>query len=310
MLEKPCSVGRWPRTATRTEVSFVPSKYGKTRSAVLTRNHLLALAVTLLCLGGCRSSPPAGIALATTTSVANSGLLETLTSRFGAENRMAVRTQLVGSGLALRMLAEGHVDVVISHAPAAEQQAVATHPRWQYRKIMWNDFVFVGPREDPARVAGTPDLVEAVRRIASSDATFLSRGDLSGTHEREEQLWARAGVRPQPKRLVVAGTGMGTTLRAASRMGAYTLTDRATFAQLAPSLELRIVFEGDPQLLNTYAVVHDPDGPHGRAAAAFTAWLSEGEGRQEIERFTVGGMRGFNVWPVGRARATPSDLPF
>ena len=270
---------------------------------------LLAVGLALWA-GSCRASPPSSIVLATTTSVGNSGLLDKLTERFLADTGIALRSQLVGSGLALRMLDEKHVDVVISHAPAAEAKALATHPGWRYRKIMWNTFVIVGPPSDPARVSGSSDLADAMRRIATSEQTFLSRGDMSGTHEREEALWARAGVRPQPKRLVVAGSGMGTTLRAASGTAAYTLTDAATFAQLAPNLELKIVFEGDPSLLNTYAVVYDPDGEKSKSAAAFVNWLSDGEGRFEIERFRVsGGIVAFTPWPLDRPRTHPDDTP-
>lgn len=277
----------------------------------MSRPCRLVFALALLfCFAGCRTSPPPSLVLATTTSVGNSGLLDALTERFLAETGTAVHPQLVGSGLALRMLQEGHVDVVISHAPAAETKALAAHPRWRYRKIMWNTFVIVGPPADPAHVSGTRDLTEAMRRIAASDATFLSRGDMSGTHEREEELWARAGVRPQPNRLVVAGSGMGTTLKGASRTGAYTLTDAATFAQLASTLELKIVFEGDPLLLNTYAVIYNPDAEGRKNAAAFAEWLSDGEGRREVERFRVkGGVVAFTVWPLNQPRERPADTP-
>lgn len=279
------------------------------------RRHRVALGLAIagglwLWLGGCRSTAPQSLVLATTTSVGNSGLLDTLTERFLADTGIAVRPQLVGSGLALRMLDEKHVDVVVSHAPAAEATALAAHPGWRYRKIMWNTFVIVGPPTDPAHVSTTRDLTDAMRRIATSGQTFLSRGDRSGTHEREEALWARAGVRPQPHRLVVAGSGMGTTLRAASGTAAYTLTDAATFAQLAPNLALKIVFEGDPFLLNTYAVIYDPDGEKSRSAAAFADWLSEGEGRLAVERFRVsGGIVAFTVWPLDRPRTHPDDTP-
>jgi|SRR5688572_16622864 len=271
----------------------------------------LAIAVSLtLWIGGCRTPPPPSLAIATTTSVGNSGLLDRLSERFLAGTGIALRTQLVGSGLTLRMLDKKHVDVVISHAPIAEAKALAAHPGWRYRKIMWNTFVIVGPPADPAQVARTRDLREAMRRIATSDQKFLSRGDMSGTHEREDALWARAGVRPQPSRLIVAGSGMGTTLRGASQTGAYTLTDAATFAQLAPNLDLKIVFEGDPFLLNTYAVIYDPGGEKTKSAAAFADWLTEGEGRLEIERFRVsGGIVAFTVWPLDRPRGHPDDTP-
>lgn len=265
----------------------------------------------VLFAAGCRQSAPQTLALATTTSVGNSGLLDRLVEAYRSETGITIRTQLVGSGFALRMLEEGHADAVISHSPTAETKVLAAHPGWQYRKIMWNAFVIVGPAADPAGVSGAPDATEAMRRVAASNATFLSRGDMSGTHEREERLWTRAAARPKPEHLVVAGSGMGTTLRAASRTGAYTLTDTATFAQLKSSLELRVLLEGDPELLNTYAVLHDPGTSNGRAAAAFAVWLSDGDGRGEIERFRISGtVVAFTVWPTDRPRGQPLDRPY
>ena len=279
----------------------------------MTRREAIAVAffLAVLCAAGCRQSAPETLVLATTTSVGNSGLLDRLVEAYRSKTGLAIRTQLVGSGFALRMLEEGHADAVIAHSPVAETKVLATHPGWQYRKIMWNAFVIVGPAADPAGVSGARNATDAMRRIATSNATFLSRGDMSGTHEREELLWTRAGARPKPERLVVAGSGMGTTLRAASQTGAYTLTDTATFAQLKSSLELRVLLEGDGELLNTYAVLHDPGASNGRAAAAFAAWLSDGGGRNEIERFRVsGGAVAFTVWPTDRPREQPLDHPY
>lgn len=292
-----------------------PEIAGKARTATreLTRREVIAvpLLLALSCIGGCRQSAPPTLALATTTSVGNSGLLDRLVEAYRSQTGVTVRTQLVGSGLALRMLEARHVDAVVSHAPTAEAKALTAHPEWHYRKVMWNTFVIVGPATDPAGVLGAPDAVEAMRRIARSGAAFLSRGDMSGTHEREELLWTRAGERPAPDRLVVAGSGMGTTLRTASRTGAYTLTDTATFAQLKSNLELRVVLEGDAELLNTYAVIHDSGTSNGGRAGAFAAWLSDGAGRDEIDRFRVaGGVVAFTVWPAGRPRDAPMDRPY
>ena len=224
---------------------------------------------------------------------------------------MQVQPQLVGSGLALKMLADGQADVVISHSPAGEEAALRDHPKWDYRKIMFNDFVLVGPPDDPARVKDATNLIDAMRRIAGSAARFISRGDQSGTHEREQQLWARAGAMPSKDRLVVAGAAMGSTLRVTSESGAYTLTDRATFDQLAASLKLVILFEGGSLLLNTYAVVFDPSGPRATEAASFAGWLSDGAGREQIDRYRgKGPTQPFRPWPTGHDRNKPSDTPF
>jgi tungstate transport system substrate-binding protein len=251
------------------------------------------------------------LVLATTTSVGNSGLLDPLLAAYTKASRVELHPQLVGSGLALKMLADGQADVVISHSPAAEEAALRDHPKWDYRKIMFNDFVLVGPPDDPAHVTDASNLIDAMRRIAGSSARFISRGDQSGTHEREQQLWARAGATPPADRLIVAGAAMGSTLRVTSESGAYTLTDRATFDQLAASLKLKLLFEGGALLLNTYAVLFDPNGPQATEAASFAGWLSDGAGRQQID-----GYRGkstaqpFRPWPAGHDRAKPAATPF
>jgi tungstate transport system substrate-binding protein len=256
-----------------------------------------------------RPSPP-HLTLATTTSVGNSGLLDQLMPAFAREHRSEVRPRLVGSGLALRMLARGDADIVISHAPAAEAKALSEHPGWLYRKIMFNNFVLVGPPGDPAHAKGASDAATAMRRIASSTARFLSRGDLSGTHEREELLWQAAGMRPPVDQVVVAGAGMGTTLRIASETGAYTLTDGATFAQHAATLRLIVVIDGGVEMVNTYAVVVDPAGPRARAAQRFFEWISEGTGREVINGYRVNStVEAFTLWPDGRPREQPGDLP-
>jgi tungstate transport system substrate-binding protein len=257
-----------------------------------------------------RRSPPPHLTLATTTSVGNSGLLDQLIPAFAKERGPEVRPLLVGSGLALRMLARGDADVVISHAPSAEATALREHPAWRYRKIMFNDFLLVGPPGDPAQAKGAPDAATAMRRIASSSARFLSRGDLSGTHEREELLWQAAGGKPPADHLVVAGAGMGTTLRIASETGAYTLTDRATFAQHAATLRLMVVVDGGVDMVNTYAVVMDPAGPGARAAERFFNWMSDGAGRAVIGAYRIDGVtQAFALWPAGRQREQPGDLP-
>lgn len=275
----------------------------------------LVMALSSACLNPhCDGMPPQrqpALVLATTTSVGNSGLLDPLLSVYREFARADVQPQLVGSGLALKMLGDSHADIVISHSPAGEDAALREHPRWDYRKLMFNDFVLVGPLDDVATVTESRNLVDAMRRIAASNARFISRGDQSGTHERERQLWARAGAAPADGRLVVAGAAMGSTLRVASETGAYTLTDRATFEQLAGSLTLKVVFEGGSLLLNTYAVIFDRAGPRATDAAAFAAWLSEGAGRQVIDGYRGKGKgQPFRIWPAGHSRTQPTDTPF
>ena len=272
-------------------------------SLALVRARLgWALAVAFLAtIAACNRVPPT-VTLATTTSVANSGLLDAVLPEYPAK----VQPMLVGSGRALEMLASGQADAIISHAPERESEALRKHRDWTYRKILYNDFVIVGPAGDPAAVRGSESAVVAMRRIAQSSAVFLSRGDESGTHAREEQLWRAAGVRPTGSRLVVAGAGMGQTLRVASSTRAYTLTDRGTLEMVRDSLALSVVFEGDPGLLNTYAVIADA---RRAAGETFAAWLGGPEGRRVLGAALDGRVRGFNLWPVGAPFDDPFALP-
>jgi tungstate transport system substrate-binding protein len=174
---------------------------------------------------------------------------------------------------------------------------------------MFNDFVLVGPARDEAAVRQASSAGGAMRRIATSTAAFVSRGDQSGTHTREQQLWQQAGAKPQPDRLLETGQGMAATLRIASERRAYTLTDRATFAQLAHALALQPLFEHDRELLNTYAVVISAGAVQEPGPMLFMTWISDGDGRARIASFTVAHTRPFVVWPLGRPRDRPDALP-
>jgi tungstate transport system substrate-binding protein len=231
--------------------------------------------------------------LATTTSVQNSGLLEALLPHF---RQATVRVHAAGSGRSLEMLADAVVDIVISHAPDTEGRYLADHPGWRYRKLAFNRFVIVGPKNDPAAVREATDAFDAFRRIAAEPVTFVSRGDSSGTHEREQMLWKTAGVMPRADRLLVSGRSMAVALRHAQERQGYTLSDEATFWQLEPQLDLVLLFAGDARLLNTYAVVY----PRGNEVAdALTEWLTRGPGRERIDRFRAQGRIAFTVWPLG-----------
>lgn len=269
---------------------------------------VLLLVVAVGCQGG---TPQPHLVLATTTSVGNSGLLDALAPAWQQATGVELRPTLAGSGRALRMLADSQADVVISHAPDAEAAMRRAHPAWHYRKIMFNDFVLVGPVVDPAGVARAPTLEAALHRIVASGATFVSRGDQSGTHERERALWTAMGAAPSPDTFLTSGAGMAVTLRQAADREAYTLTDRATFDQLAPQLTLKIVFAGDPRLINTYSVVVDPQGPRHRDARRFADWLEQGPGRRLIASYRISGseVQPFSVWPEDARRDAPDALP-
>ena len=280
---------------------------------MLTIRPVCAAAIVAVMLAAaCRDrQPPGRVVLATTTSVANSGLLDALILAFRSEAGIEVRPMLVGSGRALQMLVSRNADVAITHAPEAEAKTLNGRSDWLYRKIMFNDFVLVGPPADPAQIASAPAAGPAMQRIAASGALFVSRGDSSGTHERERRLWALAGAEPAPDRIVIAGSGMGSTLRIAGAVGAYTLTDRATFAQHAPQLPLAVLFDRDPELLNTYAVIVPAQTREAHGALRLAEWLSDGNGRRIVEAFTVGPgqVRAFSVWPMDAPRDRPDAVP-
>lgn len=268
--------------------------------------RLTAIAALLTLVSGCQASSHPVLELATTTSVQNSGLLAVLLPAFEQAAGIAVRAHATGSGRALQMLSSGAVDAVISHSPLAEQRLTADHPDWSYRKLAYNWFVVVGPPADPARVRSATDVADAFRRMAESDAMFVSRGDESGTHERENIFWDAAGRRPITDRLLISGRGMAQALRHADEARAYTLTDAPTFWQLADGLDLQILFERDDRLLNTYALIHRAGSAEARA---FAAWLFSDAGRTMLAAFAVGGRRGFEPWPAGCAADAPSDVP-
>lgn len=268
----------------------------------------LVLAAVVALAVGCEEHS-ARLRLATTTSVDNSGLLEQLLPSFRQETGIDLQVLAVGSGRALQLLRRGDVDVALTHDPLNEAAFLREVPSAAYRKIMFNDFVVVGPAGDEASLRQAMSAADAMHRIATSGASFVSRGDESGTHARERQLWDKAGAKPRAERLLETGQGMAATLRVASERHAYTLTDRATFAQLAHTLTLQPLFEHHLDLINTYAVIA-PDGRAGSSAVVrFITWLSDGGGRDRIASFAVAGTRPFLVWPAGRPRDTPDALP-
>jgi tungstate transport system substrate-binding protein len=264
-----------------------------------------SLASLILLTAACTPARQPTLELATTTSVQNSGLLDRLIAEYQAETGITLRIHAAGSGRALAMLADGLVDAVISHAPETERRFLAQHANWRYRKLASNRFILVGPAADAAGVREATDAVAAFERIARSGAPFVSRGDGSGTHEREQSLWEAAGVSVQPPQLLVSGRGMAMALRHADERQAYTLSDDATFFQLAPQLSLVELFAADPRLLNTYAIV----APPGDAASALMEWLTRGRGREHIAAFAIGGRRAFAVWPGACRDDEPAALP-
>ncbi len=199
------------------------------------------------------------ILLATTTSTRDAGLLDSLLPVFEAKMGGAyhVKVIAVGSGQALEMGRRGDADVVLSHAPASERSLTDSGYFVRRRLVMHNDFLIVGPANDPAGLRGLSDALAAFKRMATQQAPFVSRGDRSGTHQRELSLWKDAGIKPPAPGgwYIESGQGMGATLQLASEKAAYTLTDRATYLAWRDKIRLVPMVEGDPQLYNVYHVL-------------------------------------------------------
>ena len=196
------------------------------------------------------------IILATTTSTQDSGLLDVLVPLFETESGYTVQTVAVGTGAALKMAEEGNADVLLVHAPSSEVTLMEAGWGKDRFLVMHNDFVIVGPADDPAGIKGTATAVEAFQKVFASGGTFISRGDDSGTHKMELSLWGKTGSDPKGVEWYVeSGQGMGATLTIASEKTAYTLTDRATFLANQGNLSLEILVEGDAALLNVYHVI-------------------------------------------------------
>ena len=196
------------------------------------------------------------VILATTTSTQDSGLLDVLIPMFEKQTGYFVKTIAVGSGQAMAMGQKGEADVLLVHSPAAEKKFVAEGYGLNRRIIMHNDFVVVGPPEDPAKIKGVKSTTESFKKIAAGDALFLSRADKSGTHVKEMDVWKAAGINPEGQKWYQqTGLGMGQTLNVTSEKKGYTLADRGTYLALKKNLSLDILAEGDAILLNVYHVI-------------------------------------------------------
>jgi tungstate transport system substrate-binding protein len=270
----------------------------------------MLVVVFLLTSWSCRERPDV-VRIATTTSVENSGLLAAILPAFERQHRIRVEVLAVGSGQALNLVRRGDAALGLTHDPAAESAALAAGAISGYRKFMFNDFVIVGPPSDPAGVSAAADVVDALGRVVEAAAPFVSRDDGSGTSSRDKELWGRVERLPPPGRSIRTGQGMGAALRVASERGAYTLADRATFEQFRSGLQLKLLYEGGRDLLNTYAIFFGPAGAAAspNTARVFADWLAEGEGRALVARYQVNGQIVFTVWPAGVPRNKPGDLP-
>lgn len=276
----------------------------------MRRRRLFSASFALLFLGGLLLAPAAGAAdkfiiVQSTTSTQNSGLLDSILPKFTARTGIEVRVVAVGTGQALKNARNGDGDVLLVHAKTAEEKFVADGFGVRRFDVMYNDFVIVGPDEDPARVAGLRDAKAALSRIADSEAPFASRGDDSGTHKKELSLWQASGVDPvgaSGQWYRETGSGMGATLNTAVGMGAYALTDRATWIAFKNKGSFQIHVEGDGDLFNQYGVILVNPKKHPRVrqvdGQAFIDWLTGPEGQAAIAGYKRDGQQLF--FPNGR----------
>lgn len=265
------------------------------------RSVIAALTLVAAALFSLGAADAAGqrILVQSTTSTQNSGLYDHLLPLFEAETGWRVAVIAVGTGQAIRNAAAGDADVLLVHARAAEEAFVRDGHGVERRDLMYNDFVIVGPKDDPLGLSLASDLRGALTVLAAGGAPFVSRGDDSGTHKAERRLWS--GIASNPAGFGdwyrETGSGMGATLRVATQMDAYALTDRATWLAYGDKGGHRIVFEGDAALFNQYGVIAvNPDRhPHvnHEGALALIDWLTSPEGQEAIAAFEVRGQQLF-----------------
>lgn len=251
------------------------------------------LLVVSFFLISCTTQPSqkADLLLVSTTSTQDSGLLDVLLPAFTEQTGYGVQLVAVGSGQALKLGEQGNADVILLHSPAAEKEFMANGFGIDRRLVMHNDFVIVGPSSDPAAIRGQKP-VDALQKIAASRTTFVSRGDDSGTHVKELTLWEKAGVDPAGHDWYLeTGQGQGATLSIASEKGGYALTDRGTFLAYQSNVDLEVLVEGDPFLLNVYHVITVNPAKYPKinldGAKAFANFITSAEGQAIIAGFGV-----------------------
>jgi tungstate transport system substrate-binding protein len=257
------------------------------------RFMMLGLIATLLVsLGSVAQAQDKTLLLATTTSTQDTGLLDVLVPIFEKQRGYFVKTIAVGSGQAMTMGQKGEADVLLVHSPAAEKKFMDDGFGVNRRLVMHNDFIIVGPAEDPAKTKGLKSAAEAFKKIAAAQALFISRGDNSGTHAKEKDVWKVAGVKYEGEKWYQqTGLGMGQTLNVAAEKKAYTLADRGTYLAVAKTMKLDILVEGDAVLLNIYHVmeVNPQKWPKVNIAAAkaFADFMVSKETQEIIKTYGV-----------------------
>ncbi len=252
------------------------------------------LAVSTALANGCASrtsAPPAEITLATTTSTQDSGLLDKLLPAFTSATGIKVNVVAVGSGQAMELARNGDADILLTHSPRAEEEFMTQGWGSSRQPVMHNEFIVLGPEDDPASIRAASNVADAFKAIAETQSRFVSRGDESGTHQREVQVWEKAEIEPAGDWYISAGAGMSQALRMANEMHAYVLSDRATYLTLKEHVALMVLFEGDPLLRNQYSVItiDTQKHPHVRSSEAvkLAEFLLSEEGQRMIGAFGV-----------------------
>ena len=263
------------------------SSMGRARRAFT--NWLAVTLTIVVLLAPALAAESKSVILATTTSTQDSGLLDVLVPAFEQKTGYTVKTIAVGTGQSLAMGDRGESDVVLVHAPTLELEYLAKGTLINRRLVMHNDFVLVGPANDPAGIRKLKSGAEALRAIAHANSPFVSRGDNSGTHNLEKKLWKATGVVPKGEWYLESGQGMGQTLMIASQKDAYTITDRATLLAFRKRVELAVLLEGDSQLLNVYHVMEVNPERYPRINAtggkAFADFMVSPETQERIKQF-------------------------
>jgi tungstate transport system substrate-binding protein len=275
------------------------TNYTKQEILIVHISRFLSLFFIISLLVGCtpKTEPAEGhpeipeVILSTTTSTRDSGLLDEILPLFQKQTGYNVKMVAVGTGQALAMGEEGNADVLLVHAPTAEKEIMDKGFGLERILVMHNDFVIVGPDDDPAGIKGVSLTTDALAKIADRQTPFVSRGDDSGTNKMEISLWGKSAIEPSGDWYIQTGQGMGDTLRVASEKFAYTLTDRASYLALKDTLELEILLEGDAVLLNIYhVIVVNPDKwpkTNVAGAQAFAQFLVSKEVQEIIKEFGV-----------------------
>ncbi|HET6492282.1 MAG TPA: extracellular solute-binding protein [Burkholderiales bacterium] len=263
----------------------------------LRRSALIAtLLLPVLFAAALTAQAPKFITVSSTTSTENSGLFKHILPIFEKKTGIEVRVVAQGTGQALDTARRGDADVVFVHAKAAEEKFIAEGHGVKRYPVMYNDFVLVGPKSDPAKVAGGKDITEALRKIKTANAAFVSRGDRSGTHMAELRLWKAAGINIDADRGAwyrALGQGMGASLNIASSMNGYILTDRGTWISFKNRGNLAILVEGDKRLFNQYGVILVNPVKHPNVkkdlGQQFIDWIISPEGQKAIAEYKIGG---------------------